>query len=371
MKYKVLIIFDQLIKPFYFLFSLLKWRKKEPINNQKFIILKFFGLGSITRIVHVMDTIGIKKKKVIFITLYKNKAIVDLLNLNAQYIKTKNPFLLTSSIFRVIFQLWNQKDATILDMERASNLSGIFRLVVAIGKPCNSFHFKPKNNYKRGQLFVSILNKSATKAIAEMFHKTYTSPKVSNDTQSDSNKIFVNINAGNYCPERKFPLSEYATLIKMLSNKNPTWHFYLTGLKSEFLFVESFKDSLMNIGISSKIVFNIAGQHNLSAFINYLKEAKLFITNDSGPLHLAYLFNIKTVGLWGPTSSELIGYQNSSLILNLGSDLACSPCFIHPKSPIAKHCQGDLTCFKSMKSKKMASEIIQFVEHQKIDTTKV
>tara|TARA_R110002073_G_scaffold258681_1_gene421657 strand:+ start:5844 stop:6956 length:1113 start_codon:yes stop_codon:yes gene_type:complete len=370
MKHQTLIIFDQLLRPLYVLLNLLKWGKKEPHINKNFIALKFFGIGSITRIVHVMDTIGIEKGQVTFITLHKNKAIIDLLNLNAVYIKTKHPLVLINSLLKVIFHIWNQKQTAILDMERTSNLSGLFRLIVGIGKSCNSFYFKPENKYKKGQLFVSMSDKPATQAIAEMFHRTYVHSDEYIDVP-DSNKVFVNINAGNYCPERKFPLSEYAVLIKMLYDENPDWCFYLTGIKSELAFVSSFKDQLVKLGIPSNSILNIAGQHNLHSFISFLKEAKLFITNDSGPLHLAHLFNIKTVGIWGPTSPKLIGYQNSKKMLNLESELTCSPCFIHPKSPVAKYCQGDLTCFKAMGVKKMASDIIKFVEYQKIDASVV
>ena len=368
MKHKVLIFIDHLIRPLYVLLNALRWSKKELTINKNFIVLKFFGIGSITRIVHVMNAIDIEKDQVTFVTLYKNKAIVDLLGLNAIYVKTKHPFTLFSSLWKAVFYIWNQKQITILDMERTSNLSGVFRLFVGIRKSCNSFYFKPENNYKNGQLFVSMLRKSSTEAIAEMFHKTYENLEEHFEIPN-SNKIFVNINAGNYCPERKFPLSEYATLIKVLHNENPDWHFYLTGIESEIPFVTSFNDQLVSLGVPSSSITNIAGQHNLLSFVNFLKEAKLFITNDSGPLHLAYLFKVKTVGIWGPTSPKLIGYKNSKLMLNLTSDISCSPCFIHPKSSVAKYCKGDLTCFKSMNLQKMAIEINGFINYQKIEAS--
>ncbi len=366
MKYQFLIFIDGLAKPLYMLMNTLKWQKKAQNEYQHFIVLKFFGLGSIARIVHVINAVDIQKNQVTFITLYKNKAIVNLLGLNAMYIKTNHPLVLISSVFKVVIKIWSRKEIAVLDMERASNLSGLFRLIVGIGKHCSAFYFKPKNKNKSGQFFVSLQNKPATHAIADMFNKTYVSPSVEYNTEEVSNnKVFININAGEYLLERKFTLPEYASLIKTLHNKNPDWHFYLTGVKSEFTLVESFNEHLVNIGVPSKQVSILAGKHNLSAFVSSLKEARLFITNDSGPLHLAHLFGVKTVGIWGPTSSKLVGYQNSEHMLNLELDMACSPCFFHPKSDVAKYCQGDLTCFKSMNPKEMASEIISFVQPEK------
>ncbi|TSE05539.1 glycosyltransferase family 9 protein [Aquimarina algiphila] len=366
MKYQFLIFIDGLVKPFYMMMNALKWRGKMKKKEQHFIVLKFFGLGSITRIVHVMNTIGIEKKQVTFVTLYSNKAVIDLLDLNVIYVKTKHPFVLMISLFKLVLQIWKQKTTTILDMERVSNLSGLFRLIVGIGKHCSSFYFKPKNKNTRVQSFVSLQNKPATNAIAEMFNKTYACPSVKYNTkEGGNNKIFININAGNYLLQRRFTLSKYASLIKELHDKNPDWHFYLTGAKPEFTFVASFEERLINLGVTSKKISNIAGQHNLSEFVECLKETKLFITNDSGPLHLAYLFGIRTVGIWGPTSSKLVGYQENEQMLNLELDMSCSPCFIHPKSQIARYCQGDVTCFKSMNPKEMASKIIRFVESEK------
>ncbi|MDC1162245.1 glycosyltransferase family 9 protein [Tenacibaculum sp.] len=358
---KNLIIIDRLARPLYLILKTLSIKKGINSGNQNFIILKFFGFGSITRIVHVLDTIGIARNRVTFITLEQNKVLIDLLNLNAVYIKTNTPITLITSLLKLTNQIWRTKKSTILDMERVSNLSGIFRLIIGIKKPCSSFYFKPKNSSKKGHTFISLLNKPATAAIAEMFNKQYRKPLYNNINKTISNKIFININAGTYFPQRKFTLSKYSKLIKELHFKNPNWHFYLTGTSSEHKYVELFKQRLINHKIPTTILFNIAGKYNLSEFVNNLKEAKLLITNDSGPLHLANFFKVKTVGIWGPTSSALIGYENSSQMFNLDLNLECSPCFIHPKSQIAKHCNGNLPCFTYFKPEEMALKINQFV----------
>ena len=365
MKHRFLIFTDSLFKPFYTMANALKRKGESSHDNQHFVVLKFFGLGSITRIVHVMNATAISKEQVTFVTLYKNKSVNDLLDLQAIYVNTKHPFVFLSSLFRLIIQIWKLKKATILDMERASNISGLFRLFIGFGKPCHSFYFKPKNQKGLGQFFVSLKNKPATYAIAEMFGKTYVAPTERRASLLVSNKIFVNINAGNYIPERKFTPSKYAALIKTLHHENHSWQFYLTGAKSEYQYVESFKERLVGLGIPSSQVSNIAGQHNLSEFMTFLEEAKLFITNDSGPLHLAHLFGVKTVGIWGPTSSHLVGYKDSTIMLNFNPEIDCAPCFTHPKSKIAKFCKGDITCFKTRNTEELAAKIINFVTLEK------
>ena len=365
MKHQALIIIDRLAKPIYTLLNNLKWRPKKNGSQPQYIVLKFFGLGSITRIAHVLNQSEISRKEVTFVTLIAHKGIIEILNLNALYIKTGNPFQFIGSVFSTIYKVWKQKNTVILDMERASNLSGIFRLVIGINKKCSAFSFEQSNRQKSTQNFITLTNKAATTAIAEMFGTSYTIPEL-NLKNNASNKILVNINAGSYLPQRKFTLPEYAKLIQALSIQKPTWHFYLTGLKSEVGDTEKFKQLLITNDVPVDKISNLAGQQNLKAFVDEIKSAKLLITNDSGPLHLAYYFGMLTVGIWGPTAPLLVGYKDNNLMLNIQSNITCTPCFIHPKSSVAKHCKGQLTCFKSLIPSEMASKIVSFVDTDKI-----
>lgn len=362
MKYQLLIYVDQLFKPLYVVAKKLKFNAVASHSKPHFIVLKFFGIGSITRIAHVINVLGLPKHKITFITLQQNKPIINLLQLNAIYINTKHPKSLLNSLINIITHVWKTKNATVVDMERTSNISGLFRLFIGIRKKCHAFYFKSKNSKTSSQLFVSLHNKPATYAIAEMFNTTYKFKDDKHHIPNTSNKIFININAGDYLPERKFSLLKYAQLIKTLLQKNTNWCFYLTGSPSEFTYVQSFINILKNNNVPLKQIVNIAGTCNLSQFVTSLKEAKLFITNDSGPLHLSYHFGVKTVAIWGPTSAKLVGYKNSTRMLNLHTEIECTPCFKHPKSNVAKTCSGKITCFAAMNIEEMATKISSFVE---------
>jgi len=67
------------------------------------------------------------------------------------------------------------------------------------------------------------------------------------------------------------------------------------------------------------------------SFLNLMESAvlihrsSLFIGNDSGPLHLAGLFGVPVVGLFGPASPELTGPRSSDKEL-LYREVECSPC---------------------------------------------
>lgn len=361
MKRSSLVVIDNLFLPFYFLINGLKrFLPKKQKKTEQIIILKFFGLGSITRIASVIrdsDT----HSHITFVTLERNKAIVDLLNLEAIYINDKNPVILLGSLVKKLFRIWRKSNASLVDMERSSNLAGIYGLLCSIGKNYSKFHLKSTNKQKKNYRYVSLLNKSALTAIGEILRVDYSPKNTENKKTSHIQKIGININAGDYLPERRFPLEKWRELFGSLIHSYPGVTFYFTGVKKEARRVEEFCQSIKDLSLDTEVI-NLAGVQTLDTFISSLKNFDLFFTNDSGPLHLAHYFDVKTVAIWGPTAPELVGYPNTDQMLNLVEKLPCSHCFVHPKSEVAKDCGGELTCFNEMKTEKLLDKIKEFTE---------
>ena len=46
---------------------------------------------------------------------------------------------------------------------------------------------------------------------------------------------------------------------------------------------------------------NLSGQTSITELISQISKLDLFITGDSGPMHLAAAFQIPTVAIFGPT----------------------------------------------------------------------
>jgi heptosyltransferase-1 len=82
---------------------------------------------------------------------------------------------------------------------------------------------------------------------------------------------------------------------------------------------------------------SLAGETTLRELIKIMSSAKLVISNDSGPMHIAAGFNVPVVAIFGPTSPARTGpYGKAHVVIK--SDAACSPCF-------KKRC-GDLICMR-------------------------
>jgi lipopolysaccharide heptosyltransferase II len=71
---------------------------------------------------------------------------------------------------------------------------------------------------------------------------------------------------------------------------------------------------------------DLAGKTTMKELIALLRRLRLFITNDSGPMHLAAAVGTPVIALFGPTDPARTGpYGAGHTILRSG--IPCSPCF--------------------------------------------
>jgi heptosyltransferase-2 len=71
---------------------------------------------------------------------------------------------------------------------------------------------------------------------------------------------------------------------------------------------------------------NLAGTLELRQFMAVLNETALFLTNDSGPMHIAAALSVPTIAIFGSTDRELTGPVSKTSV-TITKDLECSPCF--------------------------------------------
>lgn len=77
-------------------------------------------------------------------------------------------------------------------------------------------------------------------------------------------------------------------------------------------------------------LWNLAGRTSLAELAALIKKARLAVTTDTGPMHLAAALGTPVVALFGPTAPWRTGpFGEGHEVLRLA--LACSPCF-------KKHC---------------------------------
>lgn len=74
-------------------------------------------------------------------------------------------------------------------------------------------------------------------------------------------------------------------------------------------------------------LMNLTGKTSLRQLISLISECNALVTNDSGPMHIAYAAGTPVAAIFGSTSPELTGPpQNGNIVIR--GEAACSPCFI-------------------------------------------
>jgi len=140
--------------------------------------------------------------------------------------------------------------------------------------------------------------------------------------------VVVNPNSGDMALERRWPAEPAALLLSKLVERGDL-NVALTGSPAEAAYVQSVAAAS---GVSQSLV-DLSGHTSIEELIAILERAAVFVTSDSGPLHIACAAGTPTVALFGPETPILYG----PLLSRAGQrhrvhykGLACSPCmFVH------------------------------------------
>jgi heptosyltransferase-2 len=153
----------------------------------------------------------------------------------------------------------------------------------------------------------------------------------------ESADTLIAIHPGASCPSKKWPLEYFASLVYRLTANYGVQIVLLGGPE------EVDETSKLKFALTGNII-DMSGQTSVGELAALLKRCKLFISNDSGPVHIAtavgtpsiVIFGRKQPGLspkrWGPRGRE-------DIVLH--KDVGCKVCFAH-------NCKNDFKCLKAI-----------------------
>jgi len=350
----------------------------ENINFQKIIITKFLGIGSISRCLGLIE--DVKKKypqsEITFITFSENKSFVDLIKTidNYRLIEKRNFFYFFINLITLLYKNHSFNGSTLyIDLESHSNFSKIisffsnsrFKIGFYINKKSDIFNhaiffdrsFFIEFNYNKISNYLKIKNifKEDKLSLLKLQNSELTiEKKLLNISISKNDKFFViNINASDLCIERKWDLSNFEKLInKLLISK---YKIILIGTKSEYKNTKIIENKFLNF---HNQIYNFTGLTSVGELISLFKNYSIvFITNDSGPLHLANISKCATVSLWGPGNPihYAENYENHIIIYR---KVHCSPCiYIYIKPP----CHGNNICMKEISADDVYNKSVNLI----------
>ena len=96
------------------------------------------------------------------------------------------------------------------------------------------------------------------------------------------------------------------------------------GGKSETNFASDIEKNLTTASITN--YQNLAGKTELDELIYLISELDIFITGDSGPMHIAAALGIPTISIFGPTNDKETSQWMNSKSVTIKKNLNCQPC---------------------------------------------
>ncbi len=150
----------------------------------------------------------------------------------------------------------------------------------------------------------------------------------------DFKKPIVIFNPGAaYGPSKRWAAQSYAQLALFFQERNAA-SVLIIGSGEEVDLAESI------LSFSRKKPLNLAGKTDLRLLAALISYASLFVSNDTGPMHIANALKIPVIALFGPTLPSQTGpFQQPSTIIQ--KEVPCWPCHY-------RQCPFDHSCMKNI-----------------------
>jgi len=160
---------------------------------------------------------------------------------------------------------------------------------------------------------------------------------------------FVVIHPSASCPSKRWPQSKFSQLIKILRERNDLKVVVITA-KDEI----EFGDKI----VKEKEVIDLRGKLTICEIGSLLKRSSLFISNDSGPVHIAASLETPVISIFGRKDSGLSPLRWRPLAENsfyFHKDAGCQVCFAHK-------CQKGFLCLEQISPEEVAEKAISILK---------
>jgi ADP-heptose:LPS heptosyltransferase len=325
--------------------------------------MKYFGMGSIIMSSPMLRVLKARYKdaKIVFLTFKANEEIIKMFALADEVItlRTDNIPLFILDLFKALFAFMRERIDIAIDLEFFAKFSTI--MTYLSGAPVRvGFYLR---QMWRGNLLTHPVYYNPYHHIREVFAALAQSvdapvddlhippPCIKKEDEDfvedlllkenirvDDKIICVNVNVSELCEERRWPSENFARIIDELYSMD----------SGKIIFIGSEKDKFHTNNVISLLktqgqVVDLAGALSMSQLAALFKRTHLFITCDSGPLHLAFSLGVPTISFFGPETPVLygpIGPEHSVFYKNL----YCSPCLNVYNVKTAMY--GEKRCFE-------------------------
>ncbi|MCM8786630.1 MAG: lipopolysaccharide heptosyltransferase II [Candidatus Omnitrophica bacterium] len=164
----------------------------------------------------------------------------------------------------------------------------------------------------------------------------------------EKSEKFIVIHPSSSCPSKRWPIDYFIELVKILKKE--------TNLKIIVISSKEEKEIVKPL-LETGLVIDMAGKLSISETGSLLKRATIFISNDSGPVHIAAALDIPVISIFGRKNAGLSPTRWRPLSENsfyFHKDVGCSICLAH-------NCNKGFLCLKAIKPIEVAKKVLEII----------
>ncbi len=149
-----------------------------------------------------------------------------------------------------------------------------------------------------------------------------------------------------YGSAKRWPPTRYAQLTLLFQQRQKA-SILITGSEADNQVAEAI------CSLVSPKPLNLSGKTDLRLLAALISQADLFISNDSGPMHIANALQVPVVAIFGPTIPQQTGpFQPPSVIIK--KEVPCWPC-------LYRECPFDHRCLTTVSAEEVYQASLNFL----------
>jgi ADP-heptose:LPS heptosyltransferase len=340
-----------------------------PVRPRRILVMKFFGLGSVIQAGPMLRAVRQRhpESRLTFLTFDGTARLVERMRLcdDVRVIRTRGMLRFAADVLRELWGFRRQPVDVCIDLEFFSKFSTLMSVLsgahTRIAFHLNNFwrwsivtHPVYYNYYRHVTDVYALAAAAVGAAVADRSPAPLHLPdEVCESARRQllecgwdgaSRLVGVNVNAGELSLERRWPPERFAAVVEWICTRDGVQPV-LTGAPNECDYVQRVVDRLTPAARGRAV--NTAGRWSFDELIAGIRLFDFLLTNDSGPMHIAYAQGVDSISLWGVGRPSFFGplQGNHSTFYR---QLPCSPCLYMFTSEIGQWCSHRGDCMQQI-----------------------
>jgi len=349
---------------------------------QRILVCKFKGLGSIIQSTPLLNALRSKypNATIIYVSSRSNKSLLDRIDVldDCYYLEDRSMFKLFASFMVTWWKILKFRPQIYIDLEIYSNFSTV---LTAFSLANNRFGYYLRGSEYRLGIYTHMMFYNIQTPISKIYLQFASLLDVDTNEAAlidlgnslgndiilqlpiDVSEpfILINPNASDLRVERRWPRDNFVSLIGHIAIKYPSLAIYLIGVSAEAPYTDQIaqKTNLANVK-------SLAGKTTMHQLILMIQKATLMVSNDTGPMHIAFSCKTPIICLFGPCSPDHYSLQLPN-IKAIYKKVYCSPCVHEFSQP---PCKGDNKCMQLISIDEVLQQVLHFFVHRQFDNEK-